>query len=91
MDAVSACCDATPLFHELLACLLRSGSETYVGLNFGAGTMDVNTSGVLYNQQLTGYKAALEPSVGEQARFLASTVCVRITVYSSQFSHCNTR
>ncbi len=31
--------------------------------------MDVNTSGVLYNQQLAGYKAALEPSVGEQARF----------------------
>ncbi len=69
MDAVSACCDATPLFHELLACLLRSGSETYVGLIFGAGTMDANTSGVLYNQQLTGYQAALEPSVGEQARF----------------------
>ncbi|DBA98922.1 hypothetical protein WJX77_006198 [Trebouxia sp. C0004] len=28
--------------------------------------MDVNTSGVLYNQQPTGYTAAPEPSVGEQ-------------------------
>ncbi len=91
MDAVLACFDATPLFHELLACLLRSGSETYVGLNVGPGVMDVNTSGLLYNQQLTGYKAALEPSVGEQAGFQASTVCVRITVYSNQPSHCNTR
>jgi len=38
--------------------------------------MDGNTTGVLYNQQPTGYKAAPEPSVGEQARFQASTVCV---------------
>lgn len=50
--------------------------------------MDVNTSGVLYNQQLTGYKPALEPSVGEQARFQASTVR---RVNNSQSSHCNTR
>ena len=91
MDDVLACFDATPLFHKLLACFLRSGSETNVGLNVGAEVKDVNTSGLLYNQQFTGYKAALEPSVGEQASFQASTVCVRVTVYLNQPSHCNTR